>query len=84
MTGPNTPPADFAVEENANDYARRFYAAMNDDFGTVEAVAVLFELANEVNKSNSAELAGCLKALGGVMGLLQREPQTISLVEFKI
>ncbi|MCP2041499.1 cysteinyl-tRNA synthetase [Neisseria sp. HSC-16F19] len=71
----NTAPAAFDVHENANDYTRRFYAAMNDDFGTVEAVAVLFELANEVNKSNSAELAGCLKALGGVMGLLQREPQ---------
>ena len=72
----NTPPAEFAVSEQANDYTRRFYAAMNDDFGTVEAMAVLFELANEVNKTSSAELAGCLKALGGILGLLQREPQT--------
>ncbi|MDO4693159.1 MAG: cysteine--tRNA ligase [Eikenella sp.] len=71
----NTEPADFALSEHANDYTRRFYAAMNDDFGTVEAVAVLFELAAEVNKTGSAELAGCLKALGGVLGLLQREPQ---------
>ncbi|OSI16939.1 cysteine--tRNA ligase [Neisseria dumasiana] len=71
----NTPPAEFAVSENANDYTRRFFAAMNDDFGTVEAIAVLFELANEVNKTNSAELAGCLKALGGIIGLLQRDPQ---------
>ncbi|HFC8518237.1 TPA: cysteine--tRNA ligase [Neisseria weaveri] len=71
----NTPPAEFAVSENANDYTRRFFAAMNDDFGTVEAMAVLFELANEVNKTNSAELAGCLKALGGIIGLLQRDPQ---------
>lgn len=70
----NTPPAEFAVSENANDYTRRFFAAMNDDFGTVEAMAVLFELANEVNKTNSTELAGCLKALGGVIGLLQRDP----------
>ncbi|OSI11949.1 cysteine--tRNA ligase [Neisseria canis] len=71
----NTPPAEFALSENANDYTRRFFAAMNDDFGTVEAVAVLFELANEVNKSNDAGLAGCLKALGGIIGLLERNPQ---------
>ena len=70
----NTPAAEFDLSENANDYTRRFSAAMNDDFGTVEAVAVLFELAGEVNKTNDAHLAGCLKALGGIIGLLQRDP----------
>lgn len=70
----NTLAAEFGLSENANDYTRRFYAAMNDDFGTVEAVAVLFELAGEVNKTNDAHLAGCLKALGGIIGLLQRDP----------
>ena len=70
----NTPAAEFDLSENANDYTRRFYAAMNDDFGTVEAVAVLFELAGEVNKTNDAHLAGCLEALGGIIGLLQRDP----------
>ncbi len=70
----NTAPAAFDLSENANDYSRRFFAAMNDDFGTVEAIAVLFELAGEVNKSNDAALAGCLKALAGIIGLLQREP----------
>ena len=70
----NTPAAEFDLSENANDYTRRFYVAMNDDFGTVEAVAVLFELAGEVNKTNDAHLAGCLKALGGIIGLLQRDP----------
>lgn len=70
----NTPAAVFDLSENANDYTRRFYAAMNDDFGTVEAVAVLFELAGEVNKTNDVYLAGCLKALGGIIGLLQRDP----------
>ena len=70
----NTPAAEFDLSENANDYTRRFYASMNDDFGTVEAVAVLFELAGEVNKTNDAHLAGCLKALGGIIGLLQRDP----------
>jgi cysteinyl-tRNA synthetase len=56
-------------------HAQRFQAAMNEDFGTSEAVAVLFDLASEVNRSLSAELAGLLKALGGVLGLLQQVPQ---------
>ena len=70
----NTPPAAFDLSKDANDYTRRFFAAMNDDFGTVEAVAELFELALEVNKTGDAHLAGCLKTLAGIVGLLQREP----------
>ena len=70
----NTPPAEFDLSNDANDYTRRFSAAMNDDFGTVEAVAVLFELALEINKTGDAHLAGCLKTLAGIIGLLQREP----------
>jgi cysteinyl-tRNA synthetase len=54
--------------------AARFKAAMDEDFGTPEAMAVLFELAGEVNKTGSAERAGLLKALGGCLGLLQNEP----------
>ena len=54
-------------------HAMRFKAAMDDDFGTPEAVAVLFELANRVN-SGEKHLAAQLKALGGVLGLLQRDP----------
>ena len=56
-------------------YAARFKEAMDDDFNTPEAVAVLFDLANEVNKTRSAQQAGLLKALAGVLGLLQRNPQ---------
>ena len=56
-------------------YAQRFKDAMDDDFNTPEAVAVLFDLANEVNRSQSPEAAAQLKALGTVLGLLQREPQ---------
>jgi cysteinyl-tRNA synthetase len=56
-------------------HAQRFKAAMDDDFNTPEAVAVLFDLANEVNRSQSAEAAAQLRALAGVLGLLQREPQ---------
>ena len=71
----NVQAAEFAVREDANDYTRRFFAAMDDDFNTAEAMSVLFELANEANKTGSAELAGCLKALGGTLGLLQDNPQ---------
>ncbi len=56
-------------------FAARFKAAMDDDFGTPEAVAVLFDLASEVNKTRSVELAGLLKALGGCIGLLQGDPK---------
>lgn len=59
----------------ANPYAARFKAAMDDDFGTSEAVSVLFDLAGEVNKSKDQALARLLKDLGGVLGLLQRDPE---------
>jgi len=55
-------------------YATRFKAAMDEDFGTPEAIAVLFELAAEVNRNKSAKLAGLLKALGACLGLLQGSP----------
>ncbi len=56
-------------------HAQRFKAAMDDDFNTAEAVAVLFDLAHAANKAASPRLAGQLKALGGILGLLQRPPQ---------
>jgi cysteinyl-tRNA synthetase len=57
-----------------DSFALRFKAAMDDDFATPEAVAVLFDLASEVNRSGSAERAGLLKALGAILGLLQEDP----------
>jgi cysteinyl-tRNA synthetase len=66
-------PADVKIDW-ADPLAARFKAAMDEDFGTPEAVAVLFELAGEVNRSASAERAGLLKALGGLLGLLQTDP----------
>ncbi|MFA7268267.1 MAG: cysteine--tRNA ligase [Sterolibacterium sp.] len=54
--------------------AQRFRTAMEDDFNTPEAVAVLFELASELNRTRSAQTAGLLKALGGILGFLQRDP----------
>jgi len=68
------PPADVAIDW-AQPHAARFKTAMDNDFGTPEAVAVLFELAAEANRSKSAQVAGLLKALGGVLGLLQGDPQ---------
>jgi len=56
-------------------HTARFKAAMDDDFNTPEAAAVLFDLANEVNRTQSAEAASQLKALAGVLGLLERDPQ---------
>jgi cysteinyl-tRNA synthetase len=67
-------PDDVAIDWS-NPFAHRFQAAMNEDFGTPEAVAVLFDLASEVNRSMSSQMAGLLKALGGVLGLLQDDPQ---------
>jgi cysteinyl-tRNA synthetase len=55
--------------------AARFKAAMDNDFATPEAVAVLFELAAEVNRSRSPDAAALLKGLGACLGLLQGDPQ---------
>ncbi|MDA8445286.1 cysteine--tRNA ligase [Paracidovorax valerianellae] len=64
------------TEIDWNDpYAARFKAAMDEDFGTPEAVAVLFDLAGEVNRTQSSQTAGLLKALAGCLGLLQGDPQ---------
>ncbi|MBU0623138.1 MAG: cysteine--tRNA ligase [Gammaproteobacteria bacterium] len=74
-----SPSGGRAGDEGALDwntpYAQRFKAAMDDDFNTPEAVAVLFDLANEVNRNPSEVAVAQLKALGGVLGLLQRDAQ---------
>ena len=49
---------------------------MDEDFATPEAVAVLFDLAAEVNRTQLSALSGLLKSLGGVLGLLQDDPLT--------
>lgn len=69
----NVPPAEINLDWN-NVYAVRFKAAMDEDFNTPEAVAVLFELATEVNRSHDSFLASLLKALGSVIGILQSNP----------
>ena len=59
----------------AEPHAARFKAAMDNDLGTPDAVAVLFELAGEVNRKRDPKLAGLLRALGGCLGLLQGHPR---------
>jgi len=67
-------PPEAVAPDWRTPYAQRFKAAMDDDFGTPEAMAVLFELANEVNRGRR-ELGAQLRALGAVLGLLQRDAQ---------
>jgi cysteinyl-tRNA synthetase len=55
--------------------AASFRSAMNDDFNTPLAVAVLFELANELNRDRSPETGAMLKGLGGTLGFLQQPPR---------
>jgi cysteinyl-tRNA synthetase len=54
--------------------AHAFREAMDDDFNTSGDIAALFELASEANRSGSGHASGLLRALGGVLGLLQLEP----------
>ena len=68
------PIVENVVADWSQEHGKRFQQAMNEDFGTPEAIAVLFDLASEVNRTKSPVLAAQLKSLGGVLGLLQQEP----------
>ncbi len=73
------------IEPNPNaedaDYSERFHRAMDDDFNTPEAIAVLFDLANHINRARdenateASRLAGVLKKLANVLGLLEADPE---------
>ncbi len=68
---------DSSVLDGNNPWVKRFTGAMNDDLNTPEAIAVMFDLATEVNRSQGSEkqaLAGLLKGLAGTMNFLQRDP----------
>jgi cysteinyl-tRNA synthetase len=73
---PNADPVD-----EGSVYAARFHTAMDDDFNTPEALAVLFDLVREINRvrqedvSRAASLAAELRRLGGVLGILQDDPE---------
>jgi cysteinyl-tRNA synthetase len=72
---------DFAFDSQSNTvdwtdpFAARFKAAMDEDFGTPDAVSVLFELAAEVNRTRSTVHAALLKMLGDCLGMLQQNPR---------
>ena len=65
-------PLETAAPDWNHPAAARFRAAMDDDFNTPEALAVLFDLASEANRGD-ASAAQMLRSLGGVLGLLQRD-----------
>jgi len=67
---PDSVPLDWS-----EPHAARFRAAMNDDFNTPIAFAELFDLATQVNRTGDPALARQLKGLGGVLGLLERDPR---------
>ncbi len=55
--------------------AAAFRDAMNEDFNTPLALAALFELASELNRSRSPQTATLLRSLGATLGILQQEPR---------
>ena len=71
---------ELAEGAGATEYEQLFNAAMDDDFSTSEAVAVLFELAREINRlrendiTRAAQLGAVLKQQAACLGLLGREP----------
>ena len=74
---------EVTVSQSRDDeYSDRFAAAMDDDFNTPEAIAVLFDLASEINKARDTDteeasrLAGILKKLAATLGLLEAEPES--------
>ena len=72
----NVPPSEESAVDWSEPYAARFKATMDDDFNTPEAFAVLFDLANEANRTKSSKVAGQLKLLANVIGLLEADPVT--------
>lgn len=76
------PPANIKDFDAENQFNQRFHAAMNDDFNTPEALAVLFDLAREINRLRStqqltkaAQYGALLKHCGWVLGILQDDPE---------
>jgi len=68
------------MDSSSDEYIKRFEDAMNEDFNTAEAIAVLFDLANQINKFKSIDtakasvFAATLKYLASIIGLLQEDP----------
>lgn len=71
-----TPAASDAAIDWNEPFAAKFKAAMDDDFNTPEAIGVLFDLAAEINRTKSVTLASELAALGRILNVLTRDPDT--------
>ena len=74
LAGVDLGAADISVDWE-EPHAMRFREAMDDDFNTPVALAALFDLATELNKSKSLAHARQYKGLAAVIGLLERTPQ---------
>jgi cysteinyl-tRNA synthetase len=72
LRGVNVPDSEIDWQQ---PQAAKFKSAMDDDFNTPEAIAVMFELANDLNKDKSGQTAALLKQLASIVGLLQRDPE---------
>ena len=72
--------ASVSVEAAESKYEQAFFAAMDDDFNTAVAVSVLFDLAHEINRLKATDAGGAvalaarMRRLGGILGLLGRDP----------
>lgn len=71
---------DVVIDE---PFTQKFHAAMNDDFNTPVALAVLFDLAREVNKTHNRQLALTLRKLGQLLGILALEPEAFFQQQLK-
>ena len=67
--------AEITATENT-DFEREFMAVMNDDFNTPKAIAVLFELAKEANKTKLPGLVALLIKLANQIGLLEQSAES--------
>ncbi len=83
LRGLDTADAETDAETNGGGYRERFESAMDDDFNTALALAVLFELAGEINRAraegrdgDARRLGATLRALGAIVGILQQDPES--------
>ncbi|WP_342220726.1 cysteine--tRNA ligase [Rickettsiella endosymbiont of Miltochrista miniata] len=74
-------PSNFDAKQFSGEYLEKFQTAMDDDFNTPDALAVLFELAREINRLRETDskqaqhYAECLQYLASILGLLQQDPE---------
>jgi cysteinyl-tRNA synthetase len=69
----NVPPGPAEAIDWSEVHAARFRAAMDDDFNTADAIAVLFDLAGEANRSRDPGVSARLRQLASILGFLERD-----------